>query len=362
MSKQQQKPRVAKKLNSKSNFGQEKKFGKPDGKRQQVRTSFGKPQGKSPDGKPQWKRQDRPGGRPHGKPPHGRPQGKFTSRPRQGRPGQKKFTQKRTPEVKPETAPTTSTSATLIQNTLMKKPAVQKSSKLPGIQNFWNPEVKQVKKRPADDDEDDNKDTKKQRLTGSEMYQRYMDEETRIRQIEEDNAEAINDPHTPDQFERALMKDRNSSFMWIKYMAFHLETAETEKARAIAKKAIASINYREEGELLNVWMAQINLEIRYGTDDTFNETLREAVQRNDPFKVYSRTLSVLLEIEKTEEAEKIIEVLRKKFKPMPEMWLQVSEAYLKMKNERMAKELLPKSLLSIQEKDRKFTQTSLCNL
>lgn len=256
-------------------------------------------------------------------------------------------------EVKPP-APINN-SINVIKKSLAKKSLKPISSKLPGIQNFWSSEAKVEKKRPANDSDDDNasKDNKKQRLTGADRYQRYIDEEERIRKIEDELADPNIDPHTPDQFERALMKDRNSSFMWIKYMAFHLETAETEKARAVAKKAIASINFREEGDLLNVWIALLNLEIRFGTDDTFTETLREAIQRNDPFKVYTRTLTVLLDIEKFGEAEKIIEVLRKKFKPLPEMWLVISEAYLKMKNEKMAKELLPKSLLSLEDKDRK---------
>lgn len=239
--------------------------------------------------------------------------------------------------------------------TKVKKASAPTSSKLPGIQNFWNTEEKQEKKKRAgSDDEDASKDKKKQRLTGADRYQRYIDEEERLRNIEDELADSSSDPHTPDQFERVLMKDRNSSFMWIKYMAFHLETAETEKARAVAKKAIASINFREEGELLNVWMALLNLEIRFGTNETYEETLRQAVQRNDPFKVYSRTLTVLLDMEKFDEAGIVIETLKKKFKPMPDMWLQVSEAYLKMNNEKMAKEILPKSLLSLQDKEREL--------
>lgn len=255
----------------------------------------------------------------------------------------------------PKPSPAVTNSVSVIKKNFAKKSEVKTtSSKLPGIQNFWETEEKpEVKRSAPDSDDDTSKDQKKQRLTGAERYQRYIDEEERVRKIEDELANPDHDPHTPDQFERALMKDRNSSFTWIKYMAFHLETAETEKARAVAKKAIASINFREEGELLNVWMALLNLEIRYGNDETYTETLREAVQRNDPFKVYTRTLSVLLEMEKIEEATQIIETLKKKFKPIPDMWLQVSEAYLKMKNEKIAKELLPKSLLSLKEKDRK---------
>lgn len=267
-------------------------------------------------------------------------------------------------KVKPP-APVVVNSVSIIKQFEVKKLTGKSLSKLPGVQNFWSTETKvETKKRSAVEleDEDVSNENKKQRLTGADRYQRYINEEERVRKIEDELADSSVDPHTPDQFERALMKDRNSSFMWIKYMAFHLETAETEKARAVAKKAIASINFREENELLNVWIALLNLEIRYGTDETFTETLREAVQRNDPFKVYTRTLTVLLEIEKFEEAGNIIETLKKKFKPIPDMWLQISEAYLKMKNEKMAKQLLPKSLLSLQEKERKFLVFSIMQI
>lgn len=237
-----------------------------------------------------------------------------------------------------------------------KKPTAQ--NKLPGINNFWNVETKQIKRPAADEedsDENDTKDVKKLKLSGAERYQKYVDEEDRIRKIEEELADPNLVPHTPDQFERALLKDRNSSFLWISYMAFHLETAETEKARGVAKKAISTMNFREENELLNVWVALMNLELRYGTEDTYNETLQEAVQRTDPFKLYSKTLIILLELGKSEEIDKIIEILLKKFKPMPEMWLAVCEAYLKLKTDGKAKQLLPKSLLSLEDKDRELT-------
>lgn len=226
--------------------------------------------------------------------------------------------------------------------------------KLPGVKNFWSVEEPVIQSRNSCEDNQDIRPNKKQRLTGSERYQRYIDEEEKLRNIEMEMENPDFEPHTPDQFEKELLKDKNSSFMWIKYMAFHLETAEVDKARRVAKKAIASINYREEKELLNVWIALLNLEIRYGSDETYQEVLTEATQRNDPFKVYSQTLHILLDIEKCIEANKIIEILKKKFKPKPEMWLLVAEAYLKLQNEKLAKELLPKSLLSLKEKDRKF--------
>lgn len=219
----------------------------------------------------------------------------------------------------------------------------KKGTKLPGLLNFWSEKTEIGLKR----EKGDTNESKKQRITVSERYQRYMDEEKRLRLVEDELVDPNIEPHTPEQFERALMKDKNSSFMYIKYMAFHLETSEVQKARTIGKKAVATINFREEKELLNVWIALLNLEIRYGTDETYNEVLREAAQRNDPFKVYSQTLSILLEVEKFEEATKIVEILKKKYKSLPETWLQIGESYLKMRDEKLAKEILPKSLLSI---------------
>ncbi len=36
----------------------------------------------------------------------------------------------------------------------------------------------------------------------------------------------------------------SSSFVWIKYMAFHISLGDMDKARAVAERAIQTINYR----------------------------------------------------------------------------------------------------------------------
>lgn len=228
-----------------------------------------------------------------------------------------------------------------------------KSSSLPGVANFWNTE-KPVNQPTQAEPSIDKKSSKKTRLTGAEQYKKFIDEEERVRKVEEELADPNAEPKTPDQFERKLLCDKNSSFLWIKYMAFYLDTAEVTKARNVVKKAIATINFREENELLNVWMAYLNLEIKFGSMDSYQEVLREATQRNDAFQVHMRALKILLESEKFDEANKTVDILRKKYRPKAEMWLQVAEAYLVMKNEKMAKEMLPKSLLSLREQERVY--------
>ncbi|OMO68743.1 hypothetical protein COLO4_29434 [Corchorus olitorius] len=89
------------------------------------------------------------------------------------------------------------------------------------------------------------------------------DREREIRAAEERQLEK-DVPRTADEFEKLVRSSPNSSFVWIKYMAFMLNSADIEKARAIAERALRTINVREENEKLNIWVAYFNLENQYG--------------------------------------------------------------------------------------------------
>lgn len=51
-------------------------------------------------------------------------------------------------------------------------------------------------------------------------------------------------PETAADFERELMGSPDSSYLWIRYMAFLISLGETGKARGVAERALAKINYR----------------------------------------------------------------------------------------------------------------------
>lgn len=51
-------------------------------------------------------------------------------------------------------------------------------------------------------------------------------------------------PETIDDFDRMVTTSPNSSIVWIRYMAFHLDAGDVEKARAVAEKALKMINFR----------------------------------------------------------------------------------------------------------------------
>ncbi|XP_055612693.1 protein RRP5 homolog [Uranotaenia lowii] len=232
---------------------------------------------------------------------------------------------------------------------------IQKPKKetLPGAESFWKTQHKQKRKYESESSSDDDQIEMpvKKRLNAKERFEKLKQEESRIRKIEEELADASVDPHTPDQFDRLVLAQPNSSLVWIRYMVFHMESAEIDKARAVARRAIKAINFREEGERLNVWLALLNLELRYETVETFKEVLVEAIQYNDPFKVYSKVVDILVDCGKHSEVSEIIDILQKKFRKESEMWFLVATCYYKMGERVKVKPLLAKALKALENKE-----------
>lgn len=105
-------------------------------------------------------------------------------------------------------------------------------------------------------------------------------------------------PESNADFERLLLGSPNSSYLWIQYMSFQIQLSEIEKAREVAQRALKTINFREEQEKLNVWIALLNLENIYGTEQTIEDTFKDAVRRNDPKTVYLGLATIFEQSEK----------------------------------------------------------------
>lgn len=234
-------------------------------------------------------------------------------------------------------------------------------SHLPGVSNFWSTDLsvlesKQEESTSGDDssDEDVEPATKRKKLTPQERFQAARAEEERIREIERRNADKNTPLTTMDQFERSVLSEPHSSLAWINYMVFHVEATELDRARAIARRALHTINYRETQERLNIWIALLNLEIRYGNKEAFNEVLKEALLVNEPFKVYSACLHIFVDCKLVQELCDMILTFTKKFRQMPECWLNAAQAYFEVDLPDKAKLLLNRSLASLPERDRKY--------
>lgn len=69
-------------------------------------------------------------------------------------------------------------------------------------------------------------------------------------------------------------------------MAFILDKLDLTAARKIAERGVQSISMTAENDKLNMWIAYMNLENQFGTDDSLQEVTKRALKINDSKKVY----------------------------------------------------------------------------
>jgi rRNA biogenesis protein RRP5 len=107
-------------------------------------------------------------------------------------------------------------------------------------------------------------------------------------------------PQSVADYERLLLGQPNSAELWVRYMVFQRELNEIEKARQIARRALATINPREEKEKLDVWTALLHLENDFAADDAMEATFKEACQHNDSREIHERMIKIYISAGKIE--------------------------------------------------------------
>lgn len=245
----------------------------------------------------------------------------------------------------------------------VKKAAAGKQNKktaLPGIKGFWNADLgalNQPKSESSSSEDDSDSESvpqsKKSKISAQDRFATVRAEETRLRQIERSYADETVLPTTTDQFDRLVMGEPNSSRIWIQYMVFHLQATELDRARGIARKALKTINFRETQERMNIWIAMLNLELRYGSKESFEEVLKEALRVNEPFNVYTACLKIFADCKRLIELNDCILTMTKKFRANPDCWITTAQAYFEVDLPEKAKPLLTRALTSLPERDRK---------
>ena len=109
-------------------------------------------------------------------------------------------------------------------------------------------------------------------------------------------------PQSIADFERLLLGQPNNSYLWLSYMAFQLQLSEIGKAREVAERAIRIINNSGSGEseALNVWVAFLNLENTYGSDESVDTVFKRACEHNDAEEIHGRLTSIYIQSRKNE--------------------------------------------------------------
>jgi rRNA biogenesis protein RRP5 len=103
-------------------------------------------------------------------------------------------------------------------------------------------------------------------------------------------------------------------------MAFILEKLDMEAARRVAKRAVKSVSIGNEADKLNIWIAYMNMESQFGTQETLEEVVKGALEVNDRQKVYLQLIQIYRQNDQLEFIEAIYKKLCKKYHTSVDIW------------------------------------------
>ncbi|CAG2221341.1 PDCD11 [Mytilus edulis] len=173
------------------------------------------------------------------------------------------------------------------------RPCVQVKSGWCWDKEYTSPVITRSTQSDSEDEEEEDENSQVESDKQKNPTQKdEKEEEKNLFQFEQHQLVGDITPGAADDFDRLALQSPNSSMVWLRYMAFHLETAEIEKARAVAERALKTISFREEQEKLNVWVAFLNLENMYGTPEELANVLERALQQNEPLTVYQHLINI----------------------------------------------------------------------
>ncbi|KAL8703814.1 MAG: hypothetical protein Q9201_003009 [Fulgogasparrea decipioides] len=156
-------------------------------------------------------------------------------------------------------------------------------------------------------------------------------------------------PQSVADYERLLLGQPNSSVLWLSYMAYQLQLSEVDKARELGERALRTIHIREQDEKLNVWVALLNLENTYGTEETLDQIFGRACQYCDSLDIHERMISIYIQSGNHERADALFSTtLSKHGSQSPSLWLNAATFYLSTLNApSRARQLLSRALQSL---------------
>ncbi|CAK6962864.1 protein RRP5 homolog [Scomber scombrus] len=221
----------------------------------------------------------------------------------------------------------------------------------------WDMGLNSLKPASADKDpdssdgEDQEGGSKAQKKSRHELEQEKKAAEKALLQRETELMDPNLRPQDTVAFERLLLASPNSSLLWLQYMAHHLQATQIEQARAVAERALKTISFREEQEKLNVWVALLNLENMYGTEESLKKVFERALQFCEPMPVYQQLADIYAKSDKTKEAEGLYKTMVKRFRQNKAVWLSYGTFLLQQGESDAASAVLQRALKSLPSKE-----------
>ncbi|MDC3321406.1 S1 RNA-binding domain-containing protein [bacterium] len=190
-----------------------------------------------------------------------------------------------------------------------------------------------------EDDEEEDTKTSTTKLTKKEIE--------RITELEENRRLLENQlPSNNEDFERLLLENPNSVYLYVQYIAFLISRTEIERARQLGERAIRNVNFPNEQAKLNLYLSLLNLESKFGDKQTLNDIYRRACSACAPIPIWKRYVHIHIESQNHDRVENLLKMGVKKFKNEVEVWkFYIRYVVTTKKSHKEAKALLKRALL-----------------
>jgi len=97
---------------------------------------------------------------------------------------------------------------------------------------------------------------------------------------------------------------------------------EIDKAREIGERALKTINFREEGEKMNIWVALMNLENTYGGEEALMKLVEKALQYTNQKTLYFHLIDIFQRSKNYASADTTFKQMWRKFKACFKIWMK----------------------------------------
>ncbi|ODM92797.1 Protein RRP5 [Orchesella cincta] len=230
---------------------------------------------------------------------------------------------------------------------------------VPETDTFWNGAV-EVKDEPVSDLEED-LDTSKSTKQGQKASHLVVaDLSSKTNSISKSESEKVLE--SASKFERGEITSPNDPNYWLELMTHYSSLGNVDKARGVAKQALSSMDYRNEKAKLRVWGGLLQMEVKYGTEESVKIAFADALQRNDEFECFKMMALVYDTLNRKKDAERTYRQMTKKFRLEPEAWIRFGLFYFMQKNLDSGRELLNQALSAVADAKKVYVITKFALL
>ena len=140
-------------------------------------------------------------------------------------------------------------------------------------------------------------------------------------------------PENAQEFEKLLMANPRSSYVWIRYLAFQVSVGAHDEAREVAERALKAVPASEEDERMNLWVAYLNLENLHGKPTPREALLKlfdRATKVANPKKLHLTLAGIYERSGDEAAATQTLKTAARRFSQSAKVWLALIRAAIVM--------------------------------